>query len=98
MASDTCTCAEVKFCGVASGSYNLDLDCSLHGTGSAWWNSPEQTQKRQEQDDRLRILQAKAKAARELGVGCHGRPVEVLEPGGECPVCDLARQRVDADL
>jgi hypothetical protein len=96
-----CTCAEVKVGGTRSGSFNLNLDCPLHGVGTEWWNLPEQTAKRQEQSNRLRTLQAKAKAARELGVGCHGRPMEVLEPVGKCPVCDLARsslsQRQDRD-
>jgi hypothetical protein len=95
MATGTCTCCEVFIGSEGSGSYNLNFDCPLHGTGSTWWNSPEQTAKRQEQNDRLRILQAKAKAARELRVGCHGRPVEILEPAGDCDVCDLARSIVD---
>jgi len=88
-----CTCAELHIGSEPSGSYNLNLDCPLHGTDSAWWKSPEQVVRRDEQSDRLRILQAKARAARELGRGCS--TAERLEPVGECDVCDLARQRLD---
>ena len=95
---ENCTCAEVYVGSEPSGSYNWNPDCIQHNTKSEWWNSPEQVARRDEQNDRLRILQIKARAARELGRGCHGRPVEVLEPIGECDVCDLARQRLDSDL
>jgi hypothetical protein len=95
MATDTCMCARIKVGHELTELRNLNLDCPLHGTDSSWWNLPEQVAHRQEQDDRLRILQAKAKAVRELGRGCHGRPVELLEPVGECAVCDLARVTVD---
>ena len=95
MTSDTCTCGRIKVGNEVTELRNWNPDCAEHGTDSAWWNSPEQVAKRQENHN---LLQIKARAARDLGRGCHGRPVEALEPIGECDVCDLARQRLDADL
>ncbi len=43
---------------------NLDLDCAMHGTGSAWWNAPEQKRARQVESDRLRVLQFLSHARR----------------------------------
>ncbi len=45
-------------------SRNWNPDCPEHGTTSAWWNSPEQKVKRQDQSDRLRDLQRRAAEAR----------------------------------
>ncbi len=89
----TCICAEVKVGGVPSGSYNLNLDCSQHGVNSEWWNSPEQVALRQQEGDLLRLLQIKARAARELGHGCSSGAV--LEPRGDCDVCDATRSQLD---
>ncbi len=90
---ENCTCAEVYVGSQPSGSFNWNPDCLQHNTKSEWWNSPEQVARRDEQSDRLRVLQIKAHAARELGRGCSS--AEVLEPVGECVVCDLARSRLD---
>lgn len=98
MATDTCMCPRLNVGREVTEHRNWNTDCALHGVDSVWWKSPKQVAIRNEQNATLRILQAKARAARQLGVGCHGRPVEVLEPVGECAVCDMARSRLDADL
>ena len=58
-----CLCAPVHVGGEVFGT-NRNPDCIVHGTASAWWNSPGQTRIRLLDSDRLRVLQALAKARR----------------------------------
>ena len=51
-----CTCSYIKIGTKTSNTKNLNPDCPLHGTGSAWYNSPEQVKKRDERSQRLREL------------------------------------------
>ncbi len=96
-----CTCAEVHV--IADGnptrrevlSRNWNPDCRQHGLTSAWWMSPEQVARRRRESERLLVLRTKARHARRLGIGCHARPAEELEPVGECPICDLTRFELD---
>ena len=93
MASDTCTCGRIKIGLEVTDARNWNPDCTEHGANSEWWNSPEQVAKRDEQRMTLLVLYAKGRAARKLGHGCSTG--EVLEPIGECGVCDLARVEFD---
>ena len=60
-----CTCGHVRIGGELTGARNWNPDCAVHGLGSHWYRSPEQVAKRAAQNDRLRDLQAQARAARE---------------------------------
>lgn len=63
----TCTCANVYLNGSErreTVGKNWNPDCPEHGTESEWWKSPEQVEKRRVQNERLRDLQARARAAR----------------------------------
>lgn len=61
--TNTCSCAPIHVGGEAFGT-NWDPDCVVHGTRSAWWNSPGQRHIRLLDGDRLRVLQALAHARR----------------------------------
>jgi hypothetical protein len=67
--NSSCICGAVKVGGKPTGSRNLNLDCPEHGTKSEWWSSPEQAAQRQQQSERLRDLQARAREARETARG-----------------------------
>jgi hypothetical protein len=91
----SCACSEVYAGSEPTGSFNWNPDCLVHGTESKWWNSTAQVAQRRKDDERLRLIQTKARFARQLGVGCHGRPIEELEPEGDCQVCDLTRSALE---
>jgi hypothetical protein len=59
----TCSCARVHVSDVPFG-LSWNPDCVVHGTRSAWWNSPGQRHIRLLDSDRLRVLQALATARR----------------------------------
>jgi hypothetical protein len=94
MRGETCSCSEVRIDGVGQGAFNWNPDCYQHGLDSAWWKSPEQVLKRQNDSQRHRVLQTKDRHARRLDVGCRARPAESLDPVGECPVCDATREEL----
>lgn len=60
-----CTCSYIQIGTKTSNTQNLNPDCPLHGTGSAWYNSPEQVKKREGRSQRLRELYDAARKARE---------------------------------
>ena len=51
--------------GKETASRNWNPDCPEHGTKSEWWSSPKEIARRQADSERLRELQARAKAARQ---------------------------------
>ncbi|MDA8314858.1 MAG: hypothetical protein M0010_06735 [Actinomycetota bacterium] len=55
-----CTCARIRIGLEVTKARNWDLDCPEHGMASIWWNSPEQVERRREQNERLRDLQRPA--------------------------------------
>ena len=61
----TCTCPFIKVGGEATESRNWDPECDRHGVKSAWYQSPEQIEKRERDSARLRDLQHQAREARE---------------------------------
>lgn len=65
MKEPDCKCGEVRVGGQRTGSYNLNLDCPLHGVESDWYRSPEQVARREAQNERLREWQRRAREARE---------------------------------
>jgi hypothetical protein len=93
MSTVACTCGRIRVGNEVTEAGNLDLDCPAHGTKSEWYNSPEHKANRDEFADRLRRLQAKARAAHTFYDGCPSG--DVLDPVGECNVCDLAREILD---
>lgn len=61
----TCTYSRIKIGTHVSNSRNWNLNCPLHGTESEWFNSAEQVEARNQASQRLRLLFAEARAARE---------------------------------
>lgn len=59
-----CVCPQLKVGGELTGGRNWNPDCPIHGLNSDWWISPEQTEKRRLQNERLRDLQEQAREAR----------------------------------
>jgi hypothetical protein len=51
-----CTCREIKLGSKATGSYDWNETCLVHGLGSEWYHSPEQVEKRLKTSQRLRDL------------------------------------------
>jgi hypothetical protein len=64
MPTPNCECGELHAGHYKTGARNWNPDCPEHGLKSVWYNSPEQQQRRLEQNTRLRELQLKAKEAR----------------------------------
>jgi hypothetical protein len=62
--SAACTCGRIAIGLQVTDHRVWHPDCPEHGTGSAWWNSPEQQTARAERRERLRGLQARARQAR----------------------------------
>jgi hypothetical protein len=60
-----CTCSYLQIGTKTSNTKNLNPDCTLHGTNSVWYNSPEQVKQRDERSQRLRELYDAARKARE---------------------------------
>jgi hypothetical protein len=60
-----CTCGRIKIGSEVTENRNWNPDCPDHGTSSAWWNSNEQTEKRNQANERLRSLQKQAREAKE---------------------------------
>lgn len=59
-----CWCPQIKVGGQVTESRNWNHCCPEHGLGSDWYESDEQVEKRRQQNERLRDLQAQARAAR----------------------------------
>lgn len=59
-----CTCRRIKVGSEVTEHRNWNHLCSEHGLESEWWKSAEQRAKREEQNQRLRDLQAQAREAR----------------------------------
>jgi hypothetical protein len=59
-----CSCARIKVGSEITEHRNWNPNCVEHGLDSAWWSSDEQVAKRQEQNDRLKVLQQRAKELR----------------------------------
>lgn len=72
-----CTCGRIKVGSTVTESRNWNPDCTEHGTSSVWYNSPEQVERRKNQNKRLRELQIRARLAR----SCPDHE------GSHCPVC-----------
>jgi hypothetical protein len=62
--AELCTCRRILLKGQDSGSRSLDPDCPEHGEQSAWYNSPEQVERRKQRSQRLIDAQKQARAAR----------------------------------
>lgn len=60
----TCSCGRIMLGSRPTESRNWNPDCSEHELDTDWWKSPEQVAKRRQQSERLRDLQAQARAAR----------------------------------
>lgn len=65
----SCTCGRICIGSEVTEHRNWNPDCSEHGTTSEWWRSPEQVAKRKADNERLRDLQLKARAARQVSRG-----------------------------
>lgn len=59
-----CTCGRIKVGMTVTENRNWNPECAEHGVASDWWKSPEQVEKRRVENERLRELQAQARAAR----------------------------------
>ncbi len=59
-----CNCGRLMIGSHATNTLNWNPDCHRHGTESAWWNSPEQVEKRSQENEHLRTLQAEARRRR----------------------------------
>jgi len=59
-----CTCGRIAIGMEVTELRNWNPDCVEHGTTSEWWNSPEQREKRDQQNARLVELQLRAREAR----------------------------------
>ncbi len=64
-ATSLCLCGRIKIGSTVTENRNWNPDCPEHGTESEWWRSPEQVEKRRQQNERLRDLQRQAREARE---------------------------------
>ncbi|MDA8358285.1 MAG: hypothetical protein M0Z95_18800 [Actinomycetota bacterium] len=64
-----CSCARIRVGPEVTEARNWDPGCPEHGMASAWWNSPEQVERRREQNERLRDLQRQAREARRAAQG-----------------------------
>lgn len=59
-----CTCGWLKVGTYVTDTRTWASSCPEHGLKSAWYKSPEQVQKRKEQEEWLRDLQRRAAEAR----------------------------------
>lgn len=59
-----CRCGRIRVGTTVTQHRNWNPDCIEHGVESAWYKSPEQVEKRAKMNERLRALQAEAKAKR----------------------------------
>jgi hypothetical protein len=59
-----CRCSRLHVGSTPTDSFNWNPDCPVHGVGTAWYTSPEQVAKRAAQSERVRDLQAQARAKR----------------------------------
>lgn len=60
----TCRCSRLRVGRELTEHRNWNPDCPEHGVGTEWYESDEQVAKRQADAERLRDLQARARAAR----------------------------------
>lgn len=60
-----CTCSFLQIGTKKTDHKNFNPDCPLHGFDSEWYQSKEETNKRQKQSERLRSLFAQSKQARQ---------------------------------
>jgi hypothetical protein len=61
-----CSCREIKLGRKRTGQFTVNKSCLVHGLGSSWWGSREQTRNREIGIARLIQFQATAKEARRL--------------------------------
>lgn len=59
-----CRCGRIRVGLEITESRNWDPSCPEHGLASTWWNSPDQTAKREADSGRLRDIQQQARQAR----------------------------------
>lgn len=67
MLLDICSCPRLNIGMCRSDSRNWNPDCLAHGSNSEWFRSPEQRDRREAQDDRIKALQAEARRLRHGG-------------------------------
>jgi hypothetical protein len=64
-----CSCGKIRIGMEITEHRNWSPDCPEHGLDSEWYRSPEQVQKREEQNARLLDLQRQAREARQRARG-----------------------------
>lgn len=99
-----CTCGRICIGSEVTENRNLDLDCPMHGTKSTWWNSPEQRDKREADNNRLRDLQGRAAEARRrakngLCIRCGEQDLHYIQPNsGDPGFYACIEELIDGDI